>query len=262
MQDNERTVVVKDAAALASASTRRSFLRALGTGGTIVLLPSVFAACDESGNFVSPEVQSRFGGGATAGGAGSAVTLDLTTDIGIFNYAFALEQLEAAFYSQVTSAANFSTLFTNADEREVLTDITNDEVTHRQFLATALGSAGIPALTVNFGTALGSRTTILETARTFEDLGVAAYNGAGKYLRNANNLLVAGKIVSVEARHAAALRDIVAGSTGTAFADLAALTALGASQANALDGALEPAQVLAAADPFIVNPVTIGRQPT
>ena len=47
------------------------------------------------------------------------------------------------------------------------------------------------------------------TARTFEDLGVSAYNGAGQLLTVAANLLTAGKIVSVEARHAAAIRDLL-----------------------------------------------------
>jgi len=38
---------------------------------------------------------------------------------------------------------------------------------------------------------------------------VAALNGAGKYLTDTRNLLVAGKLASVEARHAAALRDVL-----------------------------------------------------
>ena len=47
-----------------------------------------------------------------------------------------------------------------------------------------------------------SRDSVLKTARTFEDLGVAAYNGAGQLLERGEYLLLAGKIVSVEARHA------------------------------------------------------------
>lgn len=248
MQDNERTVVVKDAAALASASTRRSFLRALGMGGTIVLLPSVFAACDESGNFVSPEVQRRFGGGATAGSAGSAVTLDLTTDIGIFNYAFALEQLEAAFYTQVVAASGFATTFPAANERRILTDLRDHEIVHREFFAAALGSAKIPNLTPNFSAVnFADRTSVLQTARTFEDLGVGAYNGAGRYLKTAAFLTLAGKIVSVEARHASTIRDVITPRSGGAngFAP------------NAYDMGITPQNVLAAAAPFIVENITV-----
>ena len=48
MGRDERTVVVRDAADLARPATRRDFLRALGLGGTAVLLPAVFAACSEN----------------------------------------------------------------------------------------------------------------------------------------------------------------------------------------------------------------------
>lgn len=256
MLENERTLVISEAKQLHSPATRRGFLRALGLGGAVVLLPSVFAACeDTTGSTASTEVIDKFNASRT-------VTLNLSNDIGIFNYAYALEQLEAAYYTQLTSGATFTTLFPSADEREALTDITNDEVTHRQFLATALGTAAIPALSVDFGTALSSRASALALASTFEDVGVSAYNGAGKYLRNANNLLMAGKIVSIEARHAAALRDIIAGSTGRAFADLASLAALGSDDANALDAVREPSQVLPLADPYVVTTVAIGAGPS
>jgi hypothetical protein len=48
----------------------------------------------------------------------------------------------------------------------------------------------------------------MAAAQTFEDTGVAAYNGAGRYLTNNAFLALAGKIVSVEARHAALIRDM------------------------------------------------------
>ena len=246
MSDKDKTIVVGSAEQLAQPATRRSFLKVLGMGGSIVLLPSVFAACDDDDDITGNN------------GNTGTVTLNLNNDIGIFNYAYALEQLEAAFYTQALAAGAFASL--SAADREMLTDIQADEVIHRDFLRTALGNSRIPDLAVNFGTAFGSANSILTTARTFEDLGVAAYNGAGKYLSNANNLLMAGKIVSVEARHAAALRDTL-DTTGRAFADLASI-GLGASSANGLDAAQEPSAVLAAADPFITTTVTIGSQPT
>lgn len=212
MTDRTKTFVVGSPHELGLPETRRGFLRMLGVGGTIVLLPSVFAACDDDDD----------GNGNGTG----AVALDLRTDIGILNYAFALEQLEAAFYTQVVTASNFNTLFSNAGERELLTDLRNHEVIHREFLRTALGGAAITNLAVNFGNALASRDSVLDAAITFEDTGVRAYNGAGKYLTRVENLLVAGKIVSVEARHAAAVRD-VRDTTGTAFGSAAAIDANG-----------------------------------
>jgi hypothetical protein len=265
MGRDEGTVVVRDAADLARPATRRAFLRALGLGGTAVLLPSVFAACanDGVGSPVAPAGLAADVAGTAGAAAIVPVTLDLSTDIGIFNYAYALEQLEAAFYTQVNFTPGFASTF-SADEREVLRELWKDEVAHREFFRAALGAAAIPALTpnfsaVNFSNRLSVLQTALQTARTFEDLGVAAYNGAGRYIRNANNLLVAGKIVSVEARHASAIRDLL-DTTGTAFADLSSLTALGPESAR--DGALAPAAVLAAAQPFVADPITIGRGPT
>jgi hypothetical protein len=191
----------------------------------------------------------------------SSVVLDLTTDIGIFNFAYALEQLEAAFYTSVVTNAAFSSTFTSADERELLTDIRRDEVAHREFLRAALGSAAIPGLTPNFGSInFANRQSVLVTARTFEDLGVAAYNGAGRFIRNATNLLMAGKIVSVEARHAAAIRDVL-DTSGREFADLNSLQTFGANPRNGTDGALGPSQVLALAQPFVTDPLTLGGLP-
>jgi hypothetical protein len=260
MQDNQKTVVVGDPAALGSVATRRSFLRALGVGGTVVLLPSVFAACSESSaSLAEPRVQDAYRLSQT-------VSLNLSTDVGILNYAFALEQLEAGFYTAVLAAPAFAALST--DERELLTDLRNHEVIHREFLRAAIPANGgtlIPDLAADFSSAVGSRDTILATARSFEDLGVAAYNGAGKYLVNTAFLLLAGKIVSVEARHAAAIRDVL-DTAGTAFATFTAAeeTSLGANNATALDGAREPSAVLSAvgATNLLRTPVAIGTGPT
>jgi hypothetical protein len=260
MQDNERTVVVGDPAALGAVATRRSFLRALGMGGSIVLLPSVFAACDDStSSLVSPEVNAQLE-------SQQAVVLNLNTDAGILNYAFALEQLEAAFYQAVVAAPAFSSL--TAEQQEIMNDLRDHEVIHREFLRAAIPANGgtlIRDLRADFAAALASPATILATAKAFEDLGVAAYNGAGKYLTNATFLTLAGKIVSVEARHAAAIRDTM-DTTGTAFSTFSAaeLTALGASNTNGLDGALEPSAVLTtvAATGVLRTQVSIGTAPS
>ena len=204
----EEPMIIAGADELLRPATRRKFVRMLGVGGAIVMLPSVFTACDDdddggiTGNQSPPPPPVQ-----------TSITFDLRTDVGIFRFAHTLEQLEALFYTAVVGASNFSTLFTDANERELLTDIRNHEVIHEAFFRTALGTAAVPSLATSLNsttvnTILSSRANILNTARQFEDLGVAAYNGAGKYLKDARNLLVAGKIVSVEARHAAAIRDV------------------------------------------------------
>ena len=251
MSDNKNVVIVSRPEDLGSVATRRSFLRMLGVGGTIVLLPSVFAACDDDDD------------GPT--GNNQAVSLNLSTDTGILNYAYALEQLEAAFYTAVVGSAAFNGM--TAEQKEVLTDLRNHEVLHREFLRRVLGGSAIRDLALNqttVTTALASTASILRTAEQFEDLGVAAYNGAGKYLTDAGNLLVAGKIVSVEARHAAAIRDLREGGNlagtpaGTRFAGDDVVNAQG------LDVKLEPSAVLArvAATQFVSTPLSIGTGPT
>lgn len=171
-----------------------------------------------------------------------------TGDVAVLNYAYALEQLEALFYSRVI-ATPYSGI--TAAEVQLLTDIRNHEIIHRDFLRAALGNGAIPSLTFDFTAVnFNSRESVLTTARTFEDLGVSAYNGAGQLLQSADFLLIAGKIVSVEARHAAAIRDTISPRTAF-FAEPV--------NAQGLDVVRTPSEVLAMAAPFISNPlVTTG----
>lgn len=162
-------------------------------------------------------------------------------DTGVLNYAYALEQLEAAFYVQVVTAANFATIFPDATERLYLADIRDHEVAHREFFKTALGANAIPGLTPNFSSIdFSTRLGVLMQAKAFEDTGVSAYNGAGKLLTDPNYLVTAGKIVSVEARHAALIRDLI--SNGTFADDL---------DVNAKDIEKTPAQVAAIANSYL-----------
>ena len=170
-------------------------------------------------------------------------------DIAVLNYAYALEQLEAAFYTQVV-ASPYSGM--DANEQRILTDIRDHEVAHRDFLKGALGSNAIPGLEVDFSAVnFGSRKSVLTTAETFENLGVGAYNGAGQLLSNVQFLAAAGTIVSVEARHAAAITDLLRPLSAAAAGDRVV-------GRDGLDDALSPATVLKAAGPFIVTPIEAG----
>lgn len=203
-------------------------------------------------------------------GTDGPVTLDFSDDFGVVNYAYALEQLEAAFYTRA-----FATPYDGItdEERRILRDLRNHEVIHREFFRQgipALGGTAIPALTFDFGAVdFSSRASVLGTARVFEDLGVAAYNGAGPLLNSADILLVAGKIVSVEARHAAAIRDLL--SPVSPFAAGEGMGPDGSEldprddgaagedviDANGLDRAFAPPMVLEAAAAFVVNPISV-----
>ena len=93
------------------------------------------------------------------------------------------------------------------------------------------------------------------TAKAFEDIGVTAYNGAGKLISTTGNgptyLTLAGKIVSVEARHAAIIADLL--SNGT-FADT--------TDANGLDMARTPSEVLAIAGKYIKTKIDASNLPS
>jgi hypothetical protein len=179
-------------------------------------------------------------------------TIDLGSgDVGILNYAYALEQLEAAFYTQVATsfASGFST-----SEKALLTDIRDHEVAHREFFKAALGANAIPGLTPDFSSIdFGNRTSVLAAAKTFEDLGVAAYNGAGQLITTPDYLVLAGKIVSVEARHAAYIRDLIAPGS---FANSEVI------DANGLEMSKSPAQVLTAASGFLKSKISGNNLPT
>lgn len=182
-------------------------------------------------------------------------TVDLGSgDPGVLNYAYALEQLEAGFYTTVVAHAAFSTTF-SAEEQAILTDIRDHEITHREFLKAALADKAIKDLEPDFSSIdFANRASVLGAAKVFEDLGVAAYNGAGNLISDVNLLLVAGKIVSVEARHAAAIRDLLSPKSVDFAAD-------DVVDANGLDGAMSPSDVLTAASKYIKNKITFDKLP-
>lgn len=172
-------------------------------------------------------------------------------DVGILNYAYALEQLEAAFYIQV--AQSFYSGITD-DEKALLSDIRDHEIAHREFFTNALGGMAIPALELDFSTInFSSRDSVLGTAKAFEDLGVSAYNGAGALIQDEKYLTLAGKIVSVEARHAALIRDLI--SNGS-FADQEVI------DSNGLDKSRLPSEVLSIAATYIKSAINATDLPT
>ena len=212
------------------AVSRRRFL---GYGAAAAVLAVGVSACDKDDNDDMPSEGADLGSG----------------DFGILNYAYALEQLEAAFYAKVITSPYGSM---PAAELALLTDIRDHEIAHREFFKNALGSNAIAALTPDFSKIdFTSRTSVLATAKAFEDLGVSAYNGAGKLITNPAYLLIAGKIVSVEARHAAYIRDLI---TNGSFAD--------DTDANGLDKSMDPAAVLTIANTFLVTKVSGKNLPT
>jgi hypothetical protein len=173
---------------LKSPMTRGTFLKY--TGASVAITGLIMTGCKDDDKKAGP------------------TTVDLGSgDTGILNYAYLLEQLEAAFYTRVMETP-YSGM--TAAETSILTEIRSHELLHRDFFKAAIATAAIPQLEFDFSTInFTNRASVLGTAVVFEDLGVSAYNGAGKLIESATYLLLAGKIVSVEARHAAAIRDLL-----------------------------------------------------
>ena len=246
---DKKTLVISSASQLLDGKTRRDFLRLMGVGGAAIFLPSVLTSCSDDDD------NDGFGDGPIGPpNSGAPVVVDFAKgDIAIIQFAYALEQLEADFYTRVV--ANMSG-FPAADQG-ILGDLKNHEIIHREAFKIILTPANDFTVNTNYGNLnFADRTSVLATARTFEDLGVAAYNGAAQYITNVDNLLLAGKIVSVEARHAAAIRDLIApksgsqGDTGSSFAP------------KPFDDAFRPSKVAAAAQGFIVQRLTLTNPPT
>ena len=212
-------------------TSRRAFLQLVGAAGVTTALPAIVSACD-SGSTTEP-----IDGTPASGGP---LVIDFAQgDAAILQFALVLEQIEAEFYTRVVNAFEGSNV--TLAEQNVLTDIRNHEIAHREFLEGALGaSAALTATTTFKGINLADRAAVLAAAKAFEDLGVAAYNGAAQYLTAPANLLLVAKIVSVEARHAAAVRDLLSPST-TEFSP------------NAFDEVFRPAKIAAAIQANLVD---------
>jgi rubrerythrin len=219
---------------------RRKFLAYAGLSTSVLALGSCKKIVEEIKDYTKDH--DGMGGNSVNLGSG---------DIGILNYAYALEQLEAAFYTKV-SQHFYNNI--SSKEQSYLEGIRDHEIAHREFFKKALGDKAIGTLEVDFSTInFASRDSVLSTAKAFEDLGVSAYNGAGELLENADYLLLAGKIVSVEARHASAIRDLL--SYGS-FVDNTAVNEMG------LDLYRTPPQVLQIAGTYLKTKINASNLPT
>jgi len=108
----KKTISVSSSSATLD-TNRRNFLKLSGVGLAIAGLALV--GCNDDDDFTIVD------GNVFDLGKG---------DVGVLNYAYALEQLEADFYTKVVN--NFYSGISN-DEKTVLTDLYNHEVIHRDF---------------------------------------------------------------------------------------------------------------------------------
>jgi Ferritin-like domain len=133
-----------------------------------------------------------------AGAAGLAAS-----DIAILNYALVLEYLQASFYTEAERSGALSGKTAKAARVVGAT-----ERAHVRAFLKLLGSKAVQRPTFDFQGTTEQQRAFLKTAVAFEDLAVAAYKGQAPKLRSNAVLAAAVGIHSVEARHAAWMRDL------------------------------------------------------
>jgi hypothetical protein len=135
--------------------------------------------------------------GAVAAGGLSA------SDNDILNYALVLEYLQAAFY---TEAERNGALKGKAAQAATVVGAT--ERAHVKAFRKLLGSQAVKQPLFDFQGTTGQQQAFLKTAVALEDLAVAAYKGQAPKLQSNAVLAAAIGIHSVEARHAAWMREL------------------------------------------------------
>ena len=145
-------------------------------------------------------------GGVIFGGLPSLVTAapSPSQDAAILNFALVLEYLESSFYMEAVAEAR-------SPARPRTSPRSSAPTSSRTSRSSSRRSARRPARSRRSTSRARppTRASSIATAIALEDVGVGAYNGQGQNLTKAT-LGAAATIVSVEARHAAWIRDIAA----------------------------------------------------
>jgi rubrerythrin len=173
--------------------------------------------------------------GAAAAGpfVANAFASTASSDVQIVQFAYGLEQLEAAFYKAALAQAGLT-----GRVKALATEFGAHEAAHADTLKELLmllgGDPG-PPVSAKFD--VKETAGFLKLAVTLEETGVSAYNGAATAIQSPDLLAAAGGIVNTEARHAAALR-MLAGQDPAP---------------DAFDKALTAQQVSARVKPFLTS---------
>ncbi|GAA4368422.1 hypothetical protein GCM10023185_41170 [Hymenobacter saemangeumensis] len=186
---------------------RRQFLQYAGASASVAAL--ALAGCskkDDDNQPITPVTNTEVGSG----------------DAGVLNYVSAVKLVTSAFYTALREGNYFKGLPTsNSAEKQILDDLEKHESVHKNYYKSLVGAnstSGLKQLetdftSLDFNTRLtapgAARMGVLNAAMLFEDLSVAAVNGSVRFLTNPAALFTLAKIVSVDARHAALIRDLV-----------------------------------------------------
>jgi rubrerythrin len=178
----DRDGAVAEAAEAVAGDSRADFFRKAGAaaGGTL-LASSAFGALPSLASAAVPK-----------------------GDIAILKYALTLEYLEAAFYKEAVDGGKLKG-HTLAFAKKVAAD----EAAHVAGLRQALGSSAQASPKFDFHGTTRSQSKFLQTSFVLENTGVSAYLGQAGRIKTPSILLTAASIVTVEARHAGAVGELL-----------------------------------------------------
>jgi hypothetical protein len=125
------------------------------------------------------------------------------SDVSILNYALVLEYLQSSFYTE--AERNGALSGKTAQAASVIGAV---ERAHVKAFHELLGSQAVKRPAFDFQGTTEQAQAFLRTAVAFEDLAVAAYKGQAPRLQSKPVLAAAIGIHSVEARHAAWMRQL------------------------------------------------------
>ncbi|MFN2489749.1 MAG: ferritin-like domain-containing protein [Actinomycetota bacterium] len=184
------------------------------------------ATLDEASSFSRAEFLSRSlaaGGIVVAGGVvlaglprlSAAAPPSASMDLRILNFFLLLERLQEAFYARALDEGALT-----GAAAEVAETVAEHEQAHVAFLEELLGDDADGAPSFDFGDSTSDNDRFMAAALMLEETTAAAYIGQGANL-TIDKILAAARIVSVEARHAAWLRDLLGKKPAPRAADQA-----------------------------------------
>ena len=182
LEEFDRDHAVQELAAEVAADIRAGFLKKAGVGAGALVAGSAFMGA-------MPKIANA-----------AAIP---ASDIAILNFALTLEYLEAAFYAVAVQNGKLT-----GETKRFATVVAQHESSHVQFLKGVLGSKAVAKPTFDFKGTTNDQKKFEATADVLENTGVHAYLGQVPNIKAKPVLIGAGRILPVEARHAAWIRDI------------------------------------------------------
>ena len=220
-------------------SSRKRFLKMMGGAGAVSAFSVFLVACGDDDKDAA----------ATAASADNTDKMSeedaVKGDLEILNYALTLEFLEARFYEQVIASG----IVKDPAVGSIAKKFGQSEQEHVDALKatiTKLGGTPVKAPATKFEETIDKGLeAVLNAAADVENLGAAAYLGQAGNIKNKEVLAAALAIHSVEARHAAALNQLL----GRGFGGKGGLS--GTLPDGAFAKGMDMDSVLKAVQPFL-----------